>query len=319
MSQPQLSYRLILLPSFVGLVCWACSSTPKEIVVNLDEDTAAQAVARPIDPSVDASVNPSVAPSVDASASQPGASSPSAASSQASAAAYREGVNLASSAYQLSQSAVSPDDWTLIASRWQRAANRLEQVSAGDEHYEAAQQKIAEYNRSADHANARIAALQQSTYRPVTVARRPTTAPNTSAPTARQALPSSTSRQPTGQVTVPVARRLHGTPVVRVTFNGIRTYEMILDTGASRTLITRRMANELGIVATERMIAATASESEVSFDLGRMEAISLGNITLNDARVGIGDSVDIGLLGNDFLRGYDVTIRADVVELVPAR
>ena len=78
------------------------------------------------------------------------------------------------------------------------------------------------------------------------------------------------------------------------------------------------MANELGIVPTERMLAATASQAEVSFDIGQAASISMGDVVLRNVPVTIGDAVSLGLLGNDFLRGYDVTIRAqeNVVELV---
>ncbi|MEO1620798.1 MAG: hypothetical protein AAFU53_07160, partial [Cyanobacteria bacterium J06632_3] len=40
------------------------------------------------------------------------------AANDASFAAYQEGIRLASSASRLSESAFSPDDWGLIASRW---------------------------------------------------------------------------------------------------------------------------------------------------------------------------------------------------------
>ncbi len=77
------------------------------------------------------------------------------------------------------------------------------------------------------------------------------------------------------------------------------------------------MARDLGVVTTERMIATTASQAEVSFDVGQVDTISMGGIVLENARVSIGDAVHIGLLGNDFLRDYDVTIRsqAGFVEL----
>ena len=69
------------------------------------------------------------------------------------------------------------------------------------------------------------------------------------------------------------------------------------------------------------MIAATASQAEVSFDLGRVRSIAVGNVTLPNAQVSIGDAVSVGLLGNDFLRDYDVIIRSGegVVELVKAQ
>ncbi len=235
--------------------------------------------------------------------------------SSEAAAAYREAINLASSAYKLSQVATSPDDWGLVASRWQRAAEQLKGVSASDTNYQTAQQKTAEYTRHAQEALALVTALQK----PAEVSRlpEPSAASQAAWPAAEVTPPIMAIAQ---SVRVPIVRRLHSTPVIRVTFNGKKSYEMILDTGASRTLITRQMASELGVVATERMIAATASQAEVVFDIGRMQSISVGSIVLTDASISIGESIEVGLLGNDFLRGYDVTIRDrdNVVELVAA-
>ncbi|MEL6603755.1 MAG: retropepsin-like aspartic protease [Cyanobacteria bacterium J06614_10] len=246
-----------------------------------------------------------------------------------SAAAYREGINLASSAYVLSQSAFSPDDWGLIASRWQRAADALEKVSKEDKNYGVAQQKMGEYTRHAEAARAQATAMQTPVSVPTPASRQPSSNPLELSPSPHQQSyqppdqpPSESPAQPLVHrgVRVPIVRRLQGTPVVRVTFNGVKTYDMILDTGASRTLITRRMADELGVVTTERMIAATASQAEVSFDVGQVGSIAVGEVTLTNARVSIGEAVEVGLLGNDFLRGYDVIIRAreGVVELIDA-
>ncbi len=300
MGQSQSAYRFILLPSFVGLVCCSCASTPK--IIRMAEESADHPVRQlPIASTAIAVPAPTLV-------------------ATPALAAYSEGINLASSAYRLSQTAISPDDWTLIASRWQQAAERLIQVSVDDENYDVAQQKIAEYTRNAAQANAVVENLQASVYVPLAplppgaiAAVKPTIAAATNSVTNS----ASASAQ---RVRVPIVRRLYGTPVVRVTFNGVKTYEMILDTGASRTLITRQMAAELGVVATESMIAATASESAATFELGQMRSIALGEITLADTRVSIGDSVSIGLLGNDFLSGYDVTIRdrENTVELVAA-
>lgn len=224
--------------------------------------------------------------------------------------AYAQGINLASSAYLLSQSAISADDWGLVASRWQQAADQLKQVTAADAQHAAAQQKIAEYARNGQYATDQIAALNQSGSAQIPVAQpiQMTAAANVSAETSPR------------RVSMPIVRRLHGTPIVQVTFNGAKSYEMILDTGASRTLITRQMADELGVVTTDRIVAATASEAEVVFEIGQVRSISTGEIALQNVRVSIGDSVDIGLLGNDFLHGYDIAIRSseNVVELTAA-
>ncbi|MGC1309470.1 MAG: retropepsin-like aspartic protease [Phormidesmis sp.] len=305
MGQFPFRYRFILLASFMGLVCYACSAT-----LEMPAETN-QSGSKGLDNDTQLAVSP-----IPAATNKPEPVPSSTAVSTTHSAAYREGINLASSAYHLSQSAVSPDDWGLIASRWQQAAGQLKKVSRADAQYEMAQQKITDYTRQSEHAAAQVTDLQRSFYRPrsplsqaseASIQPRATAAPKT--------LSSSRSLH---HVSVPIARRLHGTPVVRVTFNDTHSYDMILDTGASRTLITRQMASDLNIMATEQMLAATASESEVAFDIGQVRSIAMGAVVLADAQVGIGDSVSIGLLGNDFLRGYDVTIRQDVVELAVA-
>ncbi len=320
MGQSRSVYRYILLPSFIGLVCYACALTPKE---DTDASQKAGADSSNIKQVVD-SENQADVKVASQSGNQLVETETAAVSSQAADARYREGINLASSAYTLTLSAVSPDDWGLIASRWSRAADQLRKVNASSEHYNIAQQKIAEYTRHADHATAQIKALQQTVYIPLRPSARSNDyfidRPSTQLPQPIAEIPANTPpTASSARIRIPIVRRLHGTPVVQILFNGERTYEMILDTGASRTLITRAMADELGVVPTERMVAATASAAEVTFDIGEMYSMSMGNATLKNAKVSIGDSVSIGLLGNDFLRGYDVTIRNREVELAIAQ
>ncbi|MEL6352219.1 MAG: retropepsin-like aspartic protease [Cyanobacteria bacterium J06627_28] len=324
MAWSRFSYRFILLPSFAGLFCLGCSAISNRIEATSASDES-QAATTAIDPAANASEDPNIAIRPDeiqaaeqAAAEQAGEQAREQAREQAAAASlahYNEGINLASSADALSQSAFSPDDWGLIVSRWQRAAQQMGQVAPGTANYEEAQAKSANYTQRAEAAQAQIAELQTITYVPLPASARRTAPP---AATSQPAATSSSSDDSQQRVRVPIVRRLHGTPVVRVTFNGVREYEMILDTGASRTLITRPMADDLGVVTIDRMIASTASAAEVTFEVGQLSSMSLGGITLNDARVSIGETVDVGLLGNDFFRGYDVNIMSSegVVELV---
>ena len=324
------TYRFILLPSFAGFACCGCSVSDIFFASTAPAEESATA------PVVsDHTIPTSSTHHPTGSVPEPAPAAPIPADPipepeltlPVTSAAYQQGTELASSAYQLSQSALSPDDWSLIASRWQRAADQLKTLDAADTNYAVAQEKIAEYTRNAKAANAKIDQLLA----PVNVPLAATTSPTAARRTVVAASPNAQSGSQTGQqysaqsgrpmVRVPIVYRLQGTPVVRVTFNGNKTYDMILDTGASRTLITRQMANELGVVVTEQMIAATASQSEVRFDLGRVRSIAVGSVTLQNAQVSIGDAVSVGLLGNDFLRDYDVIIRSGegVVELVKAQ
>lgn len=112
-----------------------------------------------------------------------------------------------------------------------------------------------------------------------------------------------------------IKRRQGGTPVIDVTFNGGQSYEMIVDTGASGTMITRRMAEALGVVPVKMIKVDTASGVGVTFPVGYVQSIAVDGAVANKVLVTIGGpEQDIGLLGHDFFGNYDITVRRDVVE-----
>ena len=117
-----------------------------------------------------------------------------------------------------------------------------------------------------------------------------------------------------GVVQVPIIRRAGRTPVIAVSFNDSQTYEMILDTGASGTLITRRMANDLNLRPNGEIVASIADGSQVRFPTGRVSSISVAAARVSEVDVAIADDMEIGLLGHDFFGNYDIRIGKDVVE-----
>ena len=114
-----------------------------------------------------------------------------------------------------------------------------------------------------------------------------------------------------------IKRRAAGTPVIDVTFNGNKTFEMIVDTGASGTLITQRMASALGVRSVGKIKAGIADGSVVEFDLGRVQSIGVGGAIVKNVEVAIAKQMEIGLLGHDFFGNYDVKIKQNVVEFYP--
>ncbi len=120
-----------------------------------------------------------------------------------------------------------------------------------------------------------------------------------------------------GVVQVPIIRRAGLTPVIAVSFNDSQTYEMILDTGASGTLITRRMANDLNLRQNGEIIASIADGSRVRFPTGRVNTIAVDAARVSDVDVAIAEDMTIGLLGHDFFGNYDIRIGRDVVEFSP--
>jgi hypothetical protein len=71
---------------------------------------------------------------------------------------YSEGIELASSAFVLGQSAQSPDDWELVANRWARAIQTLQTLPQSSPDYPKAQTKITEYQRNLTYAQQRLTA-----------------------------------------------------------------------------------------------------------------------------------------------------------------
>ncbi|MEG4047771.1 retropepsin-like aspartic protease [Microcoleus sp. Pol17_C1] len=111
-----------------------------------------------------------------------------------------------------------------------------------------------------------------------------------------------------------IKRRAGGTPVIDVVFNGNQTFEMIVDTGASGTLISQRMATALGVRPVRTIRAGIADGSVVEFPIGRVRSIRVGGAVIQNVEVAIAKQMPIGLLGHDFFGNYDVKIKKDVVE-----
>ncbi|NEP01602.1 MAG: aspartyl protease [Symploca sp. SIO2E9] len=121
-----------------------------------------------------------------------------------------------------------------------------------------------------------------------------------------------------GVFQAPIIRRAAGIPVIEVTFNGTRTFEMLLDTGASGTAITPQMAKALGVLPEGTVLVDTAA-GRIRVFRGRVSSVSTGGIVANNLFVTIHPSLPLGLLGQDLFGNYDVTIRQDVVEFMPRR
>ncbi|MBG1245656.1 retropepsin-like aspartic protease family protein [Nostoc sp. NZL] len=113
---------------------------------------------------------------------------------------------------------------------------------------------------------------------------------------------------------VSIKRRFGGTPVIDVTFDDKKTFEMIVDTGASGTVITQDMANTLKLQATGTMQAQIADGSEVEFPTSKVKSIAAGGVTANNLQVAIAPKASIGLLGHDFFGSYDIKILEKEVE-----
>jgi len=65
---------------------------------------------------------------------------------------FQKGIDRASSAETLAQSAQSRDDWNLVISRWQEAIALMQAVPKTSQDYKTAQQRLTDYRRSLSRA-----------------------------------------------------------------------------------------------------------------------------------------------------------------------
>lgn len=241
--------------------------------------------------------------------------------------AYDRAMDAAYSAETIAESAQSVGDWQLVITRWQEAIGLLKRVPSSSSYHAIAQPKIAQYQQN-------LGVAQQKASRPGSSASSkteipispgavfepssPTPSPTSNSKTPETAIPGATPKTKTDQkgvFTAPIKRRQSGTPVIDVTFNGTQTFEMVVDTGASGTVITQSMAKSLNIVPNGTVTANTASAKGVTFRTGVVESIAVEGAVEQKVRVAIGGAdLELGLLGQDFFGQYDVSIKQDVVE-----
>lgn len=112
---------------------------------------------------------------------------------------------------------------------------------------------------------------------------------------------------------VPILDRRSGIPVIAAQF-GSTVFPMMLDTGASTTVITQDMAAALGIEPDGVLRGNTPSQRGVEFPAGRASTVTVGEIVADSLPVAISDQLDVGLLGQNFFGEYDLAIRSDAVE-----
>lgn len=235
---------------------------------------------------------------------------------------YKLALNKADSARNITQSAQSQDDWNLVVSQWQQAIQWIRSVPASSPLRTQSQAKLAEYQRNLIMAKkqASRAAAIEATDDPTQVevpmiAKGKRVQPSLIGEAARVARVNPSSSQANQIFQARIKRRAGGTPVIDVTFNGSQTFEMIVDTGASSTVITSQMAKSLNVQVVGSTKVDTASDKGVEVSLAQVDSIAIGGIQMSSLVVAIGGpALEIGLLGHDFFGNYDVTVKRDVVE-----
>lgn len=228
---------------------------------------------------------------------------------------YQLALDKAESAINISQSAQSPDDWQLAARRWQQAIELMKNVPDNSSNYSQVKKKIVEYKRNFAQAQQKAGiSISVSSAAPNLGKKPKDLAVNSALPKPHNKIENLVTNKNPGVFQIPIKYRAGGTAVIDVTFNNNQTFEMIVDTGASSTVITQKMAVDLGVMPEDTVKADTPSAKGVEFARGKVKSMEAGGLQVNDIKVAISPELDLGLLGHDFFSNYDIMIKQNVVE-----
>lgn len=209
---------------------------------------------------------------------------------------YFPALDKATAALTIAQSASCPDDWLLVAAQWQEAITLLKAVPVSSRNHERAAKMIAQYQQ-------KLAYAQNQAVNP----------PNPQV-VATATISLQNTKLNSSFFSIPIARKEAGVPVIEATFNGKHKFGMLLDTGASYTVITKPMAQKLAVAVVGSSRAKTGN-GVTNLSVGMVKSLQVGGGVLKNIPVWIGQpDLEIGVVGQDFFSNYDMTIKQNVVE-----
>ncbi|HEY9671615.1 MAG TPA: retropepsin-like aspartic protease [Waterburya sp.] len=264
---------LLVLSSLLALGSVGCASDMAETTPSPSASLASVPKSQPTPPklgSVSTATSPTVTPSAPSDT-------------------YDRAIDAATGAITISKSAVSRDDWKLVANHWQQAINLLKQVPASSSQHSVAVKKLPQYQRFLAEAK-------------------------------EKATPA-VKKNAVGDInpqffSIPIKGRNNGTPIVEVTFNGTRKFDMLFDTGATVTLITRAIAESLRLQPQGLTKVTVADGADVVVYKTTLKTLEADGRTKRNMSVVVAPAaMAVGLLGQDFYEGYDIAIKEDVIEL----
>ncbi len=136
---------------------------------------------------------------------------------------------------------------------------------------------------------------------------------------ARESLSKLQSNLSVRQVVVPLLEQPDTSLAVPTLIDGKVMATFLLDTGASYTVITPRLADKLGIVVTPETprISLVTANGPIKAPLVKLKNISIGQVNVPEVNavvqeLGNGDDLLLsGLLGMNFFQGMDFTVKED--------
>ncbi len=209
---------------------------------------------------------------------------------------YQEALTKADAAKAIGQSAASKDDWVLVANNLQSSVEILRLIDPTSPEYNLAAKILPDYEQQLASASQKAANFVSK--------------PVQNLATTNQITNSSSL----DTFVIPIQRKLGGVPLIEVTFNDNHQVPMLLDTGASHTLLTLSVATQLQLQPNGTAQAKTANGT-ANFQVASIDKIRFGAGEIKNVQVAIGQNdLPYGLLGHDVYDGYDITIKESSIE-----
>ena len=124
------------------------------------------------------------------------------------------------------------------------------------------------------------------------------------------------------EITIPL-EKIGGSFVVQVNLNRERTAHLIVDTGASLTVLSTNIAIDLGLLGTtdNELLTVNTAGGSVQVNKNYLSSLTVGNAQAHNVAVAIHDLPDIpeqieGLLGMSFLKHFLITLDAEHARLI---
>jgi aspartyl protease family protein len=211
--------------------------------------------------------------------------------------------NKAAAAKTIAASAVSAADWSLAMQNVQEAIATIESMSPQDVDYSAAREALPEMRALLDKARGKAqqpAVSQQVANNPASNPARENATPQ----------PEIDDRR----FEVPIVGKVGGIPIVEVTFNGSDRIAMLMDTGASSTMLPSAIADRLNLSYLRTEVPIHTAGGTTNFRVAKLKTIAIGKIERTNIPIAVGNNgLPYGLLGHDIYDGYDITFRSDKI------
>lgn len=113
--------------------------------------------------------------------------------------------------------------------------------------------------------------------------------------------------------TVPIKSYENHLPVVEVLFDGIATFDMVIDRNATHSIVTQQMANRLNLEVVSYRYVYLADGTPMELSIGRLRSVAIGSTIITDVYVAIAPDTATAVLGKDCFSAYSVRISGNEI------